>query len=409
MEISELTPEVIKANNPGLDDFGSGNIIALVSQCLRCAKTPTICTICAEFCPIGTIEVNQAGRPRITTSCIKCGACVGVCPTNALSSSKKTLQQINRLALQASLRIDHLVIGCERTAARLRIAALGSEEDAEKDVPTPEQEVAREALELIGEATASEHIVEVPCLGMLTREIWFSILNEIGSSKLREVSVFLPPGQCAECPVNGGNDVEDRFGEAITVAETWSGCGVGIITDAEDLPQAKKANVRAYLTSDVEMDRRGAFTGFLAELKQTWDENSQVGNKALDEVRLQRERKATFERTRLAKDIKGAKPGGGRPIAVPTRYILIEALGRSDAHAADVALSISTTDPSTCTLCGTCIPVCPLHARSIVETEDTRTLVVNDLYCVGCSACIQACPTESCSFTEIEGTTFIAE
>jgi ferredoxin len=430
MDISALTPELIKANNPGLSDFGSGNILALVSQCLRCAKEPTDCTICSEFCPVNAIDTSKTGRPVVSTACIKCGACIGVCPTNALASAKRTIQQVNRLALQASLRIDHLVISCERTTALLRLAALETEEDenevAEKSDPTPEQKAAREALELIQEATASEHVLQIPCLGMITRELWFSTLNELGVSKLHELSVFLPPGLCAECPVNAKDNVEDLFGEAITRAEIWSRRSVGIITDARELPQVKRANVRAYLTSGAEVDRRGAFTGFLDELRQTWDENSKVGNKALDEVRLQRERKATFEKTRLAKDIRKGKPGGKNPIAVPTRYILIEALGRNDANAEEVTIQISATDAATCTFCGTCVSVCVLRARSLEtapstveneagekidspETEGTQTLLVHELYCVGCSACLQACPTESCTFTEIKGTAYLGD
>jgi ferredoxin len=404
MDISALTSEVIKANNPGLSDFGSGNMLALTSQCLRCAKTPTDCTICAEVCPVDAFDISKEGRPRISLDCIKCGACIGTCPTNALAASKKTLQQFNRLALQATLRVDHLVVSCTRTAALLRLAAL-EDEEGEKSGPDPGQEAARRDLDLLQEAVSTDHVLEVPCLAMLTRELWFSTLNELGTSKLEELSVFLPPGQCAECPVNAKSTVEDLFGEAIGVAERWSGQAVGIITDASDLPQVKKANVRAYLTSDAEMDRRGAFTGFLQELKQTWDENTQEGNKALDEVRMQRERKETFERTRLSKDIRANRTGGQKPIAVPTRYVLIEALGRNDANASEVSLIISATDAATCTLCGTCVSVCVLRARSI----DEGVLTVHELYCVGCSACLQACPTGSCTFTEIDGTVYLEE
>jgi ferredoxin len=432
MDISALSPEVIKTNNPGLNDFASGNIVALTSQCLRAAGKPTECNICVDFCPLNTIDVKITGRPRINMACIKCGACIGACPTNALASSKRTLHQINRLALTAALRVEHLAITCERTAAVLRLATLDTEDAEEKSGPTPGQKAARIALDLLQKTITDEHVQVVPCLGMIPREIWFSILNEIGITKLEALSVFLPTGLCAECPVNEKNNVEDMFAEAITTAEAWTGQSVGIITDPRDLPEEHKANVRAYLTSDLEMDRRGAFTGFLKELKDTWEENSQVGNRAQEEVRIQRERRETFDRTRLSSDIKKQKPGSKKPIDVPTRRILVEALGRNDAHASEVVLTVSATDAEACTLCETCVLVCPLRARAIEEpvveavevetdapepapvqepaeepTPDTRKVVVNDLYCVGCSACIQACPTGACSFAEIKGSSYL--
>jgi ferredoxin len=404
MDTSVLTPEIMKASNPGLTDFGSGNIIALTSQCLRCAKKPTPCTVCSEFCPVGALETHSEGRPRVTPFCIKCGACVGVCPINALAASTKTLQQILRLSLQATLRVENLALTCERTTGLLRL-------ETQTDAP----EAATESLRLIEEARASERLQKVPCLGMLTKELWFALLNEIGTSKLESLSVFLPPGQCVECPVNAKDTVEDQFAEAISRAEEWASKSVGIITRAEDLPQVRKANVRSYLTSNTEVDRRGAFTGFFQELKQSWDDNAKVGNRAIEEVRLQRERKKSFERTRLSADIKKGKSGANRSIEVPTRYILVEALGRNATRASEVRVTVSTTEGELCTLCGACVEVCPVRARSIVETnlkdesDGCRQVVVDSLYCVACSACLQVCPANACSFAEVEGSSFLLE
>jgi ferredoxin len=376
------------------------------------------------------VETHAAGRPRITTSCIKCGACIGACPVNALAASSKTLQSIIRLALLATLRVEHLVLSCERTGALLRLQA-----------QTDEAAAAEQALGLIEEARASDRLQTVPCLGMLTKELWFAILNEIGVAKIEQLSVLLPPGQCAECPVNAKDNVEELFGEAIDRAERWARQSVGIIAWVDELPQARKANVRAYLTSGIEVDRRGAFTGFLQELKQSWEENAEVGNRATEEVQWQRRRKESFQRTRLSVDVKSKKPGQRMPIEVPTRYILVEALGRNDARASQVNVMVSTTDQKRCKLCGDCVEVCPVKARAIIEikradeelppaqelppehntenadsdahadntAKDYREVTVDGLYCIACSACLQACPTNACFFTEIEASTFLLD
>ncbi|MDR1014999.1 MAG: 4Fe-4S dicluster domain-containing protein [Coriobacteriales bacterium] len=434
MDTPVLTPDLLRANNPGLTDFGSGNVLALASQCLRCAKKPTPCTVCAEFCPANALETKAAGRPIIGRDCIKCAACVGVCPLNALAGTTKTLQQVARLALQASLHVEHLALGCERTAGLLRLEA--ETEDAEE---------AQRLLALVQNAQANECLLAVPCLGMLTKELWFAVLNEIGPSKLRQVSVFLPPNQCAQCPVNAKGNVEEQFAAAIAHAEGWAHQEVGLVLQADDLPTIRKANVRAYLAGTAEVDRRGMFTGFVQELRQSWEDNAQAGNKAADELRLQRERKKSFERTRLAADLRKKRPQGRSPIEVPTRYILVEALGRNDAHAHDLALTVSTTDAALCTLCGACIEACAVRARSLVEEApaegvpaeggaaneapdaagdasaneapdaadgqaDTLSRVVtNDLYCVACSACLQVCPAGACSFTEVYGSSLLLD
>jgi ferredoxin len=391
---------MLKGSNPGFTDFGSGNVLALSSQCLRCAKTATACTICSEFCPVDAIATQATGRPIISRDCIKCAACVGACPSNALAGTTKTLQQITRVALQASLRVDHLAIGCERTAGLLRL-------EARSDAP----EAAEAALQLMQEAQAQERLLSVPCLGMLTKELWFALLNEIGPSRLTQLSVFLPLDQCAECPVNAKENVEEQFGAAIAWAESWTRQGVGLITRPDDLPTTRKANVRAYLTGTAEVDRRGMFTGFVAELKQSWEETALAGNKAADELRLQRERKESFGRTRLSVEVKKKRPQGRNPIEVPTRYLLVEALGRNDSHADELMITVSDTDARLCTLCGDCVDACPVRARSIVEGEgeDTGRVVADGLYCVACSVCLQICPSAACFFTEVSGRSFLLE
>jgi ferredoxin len=368
MDDTVLSPEIIKQCNPGISDFGTGTLMALASQCLRCAKRPTPCEICLEFCPAAALNAGNNARPHASTDCLRCGACVGVCPTNALAGASRTIQQANNAMLKASLRTDRLAITCERSLALLRLQAL-----------TDQPEAAQAALKLAEQSSADDRLLKVPCLGMLPREFWFSALNEVGVSKLEEVAVWLPPGQCASCPVNAKDNVEELFSAAISTAELWAARSVALIASAEELPLKHKPNVRAYLASETEVDRRGMFTGFLGELRESWEQNAQVGNQALAEVEAQRARKATFERTRLSAAIKARRTGGKNPIAVPVRYILMEALGRNDERADDIAITVSCTDLERCNGCGECLEVCPVHARQRQPQAEPDAEVVVDI------------------------------
>jgi len=458
MEETVITSEIKTRCNPGLTTFGTGNIMTLSSQCLRYTTEPTPCSICIDACPVNAISEQGKRLAISTTNCLKCGACIGFCPTNAISASSRSIQQINRLALQATLRVDRLAVTCERTLALLRLQAETT--DANREAET--------ALKLLDAAAASDHLLKVPCLAMITKEIWFSLLNEIGVAKIEEALVYLPLGQCSQCPVNAKDNIEELFGEAIGLAEKWAQTEVGLITDIEELPQTRHANVRAYLLSSDEVDRRGLFTGFFKEVKDSWDEVGTSGNRALKEAKINLERKTAFEKTRLKQDRNTPgkhAPGKGedkkpwtvtnlqnknfnkKPLITSQRFIMIEALGRNAENAESLILPVSDTDASKCTLCGTCVNVCPTRARWIVtetvaetngqdastkeadqaviqeadkdvaseenaqaeNTERTDYVFCDPLYCVACTACIQACPESACYLTEVNGEEFLIE
>ena len=387
-----FTDELIKRCNPGLTDFGTGSVIALSSQCLRSAKQPTACTICIDACPVDAIRANTLQRPIITNDCLKCGYCISVCPLNSITATTRTIQQVIRLLLQATLRVDQLTITCSRSSALLRLEAEGSDPKA-----------AQAALEHLIQAEANDSLYLIPCLAMLSRELWFTVLNEIGIAQVKEVLVLLPFGQCELCPVNCKGGAVDSFVDAIDTAEQWSRQTVTIISFANDVPVYQKATVRGFLSNENPADRRGIFTGFYKQLRRTLDDSSRTGNRAANEAVWMRERNETIARTLLADDLKPEITGSSKPLLAPFRQALVEAIGRNPDNADSVNLLVSQTDSMLCKGCELCVEVCPIKARAI----ENEKAYADPLYCLGCSACIQACPENACSFNRVSGRTFL--
>ena len=46
------------------------------------------CGACESTCPVGAIEVNDAGIAEGSDACVDCGACVAGCPTGAITPAE---------------------------------------------------------------------------------------------------------------------------------------------------------------------------------------------------------------------------------------------------------------------------------------------------------------------------------
>jgi ferredoxin len=387
-----LSDALLRRCNPGLSDFGAGSVIALGSQCLRSAKAPSDCTACIDACPVDALVANGMQRPSAAKDCLRCGYCLSVCPTNAIAATTRTIQQITRLLLQATLRVDKLTITCSRSLGMLRLEAESS---------TPHK--ARAALEQLLQAETSDSLFVIPCLAMLSRELWFTVLNEIGVARIKELLVYLPFGQCELCPVNCKGGAVDTFVEELETAELFCGHQVTLVSDADDVPQYQRASVRGYLTSGAESDRRGVFTGLASQIKQSFDDLSRTGNRSADETLQIQARRETLSRTLLADDLKSSEAGPNKPILTQLRLALVESIGRNPESADTVFLLVSQTDDTQCDGCGTCLDACPLNARKLIDGKASA----DPLYCMGCSACLQLCPKQACSFVHISGKAYL--
>lgn len=94
---SERFPEAEERNYPVLDD--NPMYIRDYSKCILCWRCVQVCAEDAQY----TYAINFSGRgfdtrintffelPILSTTCVVCGQCVGVCPTGALKSKREWL------------------------------------------------------------------------------------------------------------------------------------------------------------------------------------------------------------------------------------------------------------------------------------------------------------------------------
>lgn len=345
--------------------------------------------------------------------------------------TKASIPETNRKLLDATLKTNHVTVGCERTAMLLQSAS-------------PDDELAKAAAARIEAARRNNMYVSVPCLGMIGAELWFSLLNEAAVTPLETAAVYLPLGQCSQCPANAKDNVEEAFMDAISKAEGWTGGTVELIVEPAELP-IRHSHVLNALFGEREAakDRREAFTGFFKELKATWDAAAaDMELNAVDEVAQKRIRKDAYKKTCLAsrlsptaakKGASGASSDAAKPVAPATgyvvgaafnvsanpvtqrvatsRYALIEALGRYPGHADDLTVPIAAIDEALCTGCGECVKACPVGALFQLEPTGSPCgkVACDPVYCLGCEACVGACPSHACSMAEITGGVFLLD
>jgi NADH dehydrogenase/NADH:ubiquinone oxidoreductase subunit G len=94
---AERFPEAEERNYPVLDD--NPMYIRDYSKCILCWRCVQVCAEDAQY----TFAINFSGRgfdtrintffelPILSTTCVVCGQCVGVCPTGALKSKREWL------------------------------------------------------------------------------------------------------------------------------------------------------------------------------------------------------------------------------------------------------------------------------------------------------------------------------
>ena len=299
-------------------------------SCAAGAAGQQSCGACIPACPYQAIRRDPANLLRVEVdhlSCEGCGACASACPTSSLRFTDPSPQALHA-QLAALLEPD------------------GG--DADQVVVFHCSEHGRRLIEEAGRLplpyAANVLGIQVPCLR------YVSAPAILGALRLGAAGVGLLG--CAECP----------HGERGLLERTLAFCQVTV--EAFDLGAER---LRLFLTTDGdEAETIGALTGFAESLAP-----APVERDGLAPWRGKGDRQALAEIVSGFIEKRQLEPGR-RPLdpALPFAVAEVEEEG--------------------CTLCRSCVNVCPTHAFRL--DEPTSSLQFNHFACVACGLCESVCP-----------------
>ena len=72
------------ARTASLVGLFSGDPVLVSDRCVNAIHRGAACARCADVCPVGAIVCEAGGASIEQTACLGCGACIAVCPTEAI-------------------------------------------------------------------------------------------------------------------------------------------------------------------------------------------------------------------------------------------------------------------------------------------------------------------------------------
>ena len=310
------------------------------NRCLRCASGKAeACSRCLDVCPVNCIDIHNQSVRIDDEACLQCGLCVAACPTETFNTRRHTSRMLYDQVARAASAYEQCYITCTRALAR---KPEGNE-------------------------------ICLPCVGMLSADIWFSILTDFDN-----VSVYLPLGVCDRCRTTTG---EEAYTQAIATAEEWTGATVGLEVDGNNLNHNfTRAYIRSQFISNAMNGAErlvSASTPVLAGAKAIADRiNSHA--RSLDKLQTQLD------------DVMGLRTTDMRQsMLTQDRRLVMGALQHDPELAPYVKLEAPIWDSSKCTVCGDCKNTCTTHA---IDIDERGKLTIKMPFCVNCGACEIVCP-----------------
>ncbi len=299
--------------------------------CVAVRNRNASCRRCVEVCIANAITVGANELKVDHGACVGCGACVAVCPTEALIPLNPPEAELAQSIAQASVQAETMaVFACARMAAR--------------NLGDPDKYAL------------------VPCLGRID----VALLAALASHGFDDI--VLVDGTCATCKYGAVDPVIDATVDtACTLLESQD--STAIITRSNEFPpevldEAGKAVGRArrgFITDAASQAREAAMVAAQKTIAQKLGATSDDGVKTL--------------RQRL-----GVKGTGSKPQFTPPRHqSILDDLFAIRERAEESVLETSLTqrlfgtvsiDPKNCVGCGMCVMFCPTGALRYGPTPE---------------------------------------
>ncbi|WP_316571485.1 4Fe-4S binding protein [Neobacillus sp. YIM B06451] len=328
--------------------------------CTKLISPKSTCTSCVDHCPKTSISFANKDI-LIADSCVDCGICGAVCPTGAITMNKPPLTQFVQEAIHKSERHEKVYLHCDRTPISK------------------------------GHATT----VAVPCLGMIPKEAWVTILN-----KCKNLSIYQPEQACTDCEISTG---EKLWRRELQAGETIS-CQKMKITS--EISHSKES-------VDYNVERRDFLSAFFKETKST--------NKlAIKEMLGGSAKIPTYQEKRqgdsLSKLKKEWNDVGSHLIERMTnesvypymnkQSLFLKELQENEAmwYQEDIRLPQINED---CHFCGACAILCPTEALTMKNERGQQKITLQPYKCVDCSLCAEICYTKNIQLQQAKNQTLL--
>ena len=318
---------------------------ANAAACLACRSESSSCTACADVCPVDAISIEDGGI-EISDACRKCGLCSAVCPTEAFVSPQIMPKKLYDRIAKAAVQYETCYVTCTRALRRI----------------------------------PRDNEICVACIGDVPAEVWFAVLCDFDN-----VSVYMPLDICEKCRTTTG---EETLGEAIGLAEEWSGLNMDLIVDPSELSCVKRRDYERKEFADKVMRSTGLAVRKLGPAGMAVHSASEM---------IKHHQKRISELEKQLNAACGTTTNKRRRILIGRRQLVLDELRSLPSLAENMTIMLPECDASKCTMCGDCIEKCPVYANDLSETG---AFLVEPSYCIGCGLCAEVCDQKAIKLVE---------